>query len=67
VTTTEAIVSDLEGCERLEQQQEQHGLGRADTKYVAHPVFAYFVRPRRNAPRRLGARFRLMTFDKQVQ
>jgi hypothetical protein len=34
VTTTEAIVSDLEGCVRLEQQQEQHGLGRADTKYV---------------------------------
>jgi hypothetical protein len=34
VTTTEAIVSDLEGGERLEQQQEQHGLGRADTKYV---------------------------------
>ena len=34
VTTTEAIVSDLEGCERLEQQQEQHGLGRADKKYV---------------------------------
>ena len=32
VTTTEAIVSDLEGCQRLEQQQEQHGLGRADTK-----------------------------------
>ncbi|MBM4026126.1 MAG: transposase, partial [Planctomycetes bacterium] len=26
VTTTEAIVSDLEGCVRLEQQQEQHGL-----------------------------------------
>jgi hypothetical protein len=34
VTTTEAIVSDLEGCVRLEQQQEEHGLGRADTKYV---------------------------------
>ena len=34
VTTTEAMVSDLEGCVRLEQQQEQHGLGRADTKYV---------------------------------
>jgi hypothetical protein len=34
VTTTEAIASDLDGCERLEQQQEQHGLGRADTKYV---------------------------------
>jgi len=34
VTTTEAIVSDLEGGERLEQQQEEHGLGRADTKYV---------------------------------
>jgi hypothetical protein len=34
VTTTEAIVSDLEGCRRLEQQQERHGLGRADTKYV---------------------------------
>jgi len=34
VTTTEAIVSDLEGRERLEQQQEQHGLGRADTLYV---------------------------------
>jgi hypothetical protein len=34
VTTTEAIVSDLEGCVRLEQQQEQHGLGRADKKYV---------------------------------
>ena len=34
VTTTEAIVSDLEGRERVEQQQEQHGLGRADTLYV---------------------------------
>lgn len=34
VTTTEAIVSDLEGAVRLEQQQEEHGLGRADTKYV---------------------------------
>lgn len=34
VTTTEAIASDLEGGERLEQQQEAHGLGRADTKYV---------------------------------
>jgi len=34
VTTTEAITSDLEGGERLEEQQEQHGLGRADTKYV---------------------------------
>lgn len=34
VTTTEAIVSDLEGRERLERQQEQHGLGRADTSYV---------------------------------
>ncbi len=34
VTTTEAITSDLEGCERLEQQQQEHGLGRADTKYV---------------------------------
>lgn len=34
VTTTEAIASDLDGCERLEQQQEQRGLGRADTKYV---------------------------------
>lgn len=34
VTTTEAIVSDLEGGERLEQRQEEHGLGRADTKYV---------------------------------
>jgi len=34
VTTTEAITSDLEGCQRLEQQQEQHGLGRADRTYV---------------------------------
>ncbi len=34
VTTTEAIVSDLEGRERLEQQQEKQGLGRADTLYV---------------------------------
>jgi hypothetical protein len=34
VTTTEAIASDLDGCERLECQQEQHGLGRADVKYV---------------------------------
>ncbi|MCU0918184.1 MAG: transposase [Planctomycetes bacterium] len=34
VTTTEAIISDLEGCERLEQQQEEHGLGRAATKYT---------------------------------
>lgn len=34
ITTTEAIASDLDGCERLEQQQEEHGLGRADVKYV---------------------------------
>jgi hypothetical protein len=34
VTTTKAIVSDLEDRERLEQPQEQHGLGRADTSYV---------------------------------
>lgn len=34
VTTTEAIASDLDGRERLEGQQEQHGLGRADTLYV---------------------------------
>jgi len=34
VTTTAAIASDLEGRARLEQQQEQHGLGRADTLYV---------------------------------
>jgi hypothetical protein len=34
VTTTAAITSDLEGCARLEQQQEERGLGRADTKYV---------------------------------
>jgi hypothetical protein len=34
VTTTEAIVSDLEGRERVEQQQEKQGLGRADTLYV---------------------------------
>jgi hypothetical protein len=34
VLTTEAISSDLDGRERLEQQQEQHGLGRADTLYV---------------------------------
>ncbi len=30
VTTTEAIASDLEGRARLERQQEEHGLGRAD-------------------------------------
>lgn len=34
VTTTEAIVSDLEGRARVEHQQEQQGLGRADTLYV---------------------------------
>jgi len=34
VTTTEAIISDLEGRRRVEQQQEEHGLGRADTLYV---------------------------------
>lgn len=34
ITTTEAIASDLDGCERLERQQEEHGLGRADVKYV---------------------------------
>ncbi len=34
VTTTEAIASDLDGRARLEQQQEQHGLGRADELYV---------------------------------
>lgn len=34
ITTTEAIASDLDGGERLERQQEEHGLGRADVKYV---------------------------------
>jgi len=34
ITTTEAIASDLDGRERLEQQQEEHGLGRADELYV---------------------------------
>jgi len=34
VTTTEAIASDLDGRARLEQQQEQQGLGRADELYV---------------------------------
>jgi transposase len=34
ITTTEAIASDLDGRERVERQQEQHGLGRADTLYV---------------------------------
>ncbi len=34
VTTTEAIASDLDGRERLEQQQQQHGLDRADILYV---------------------------------
>ena len=34
VTTTEAITSDLEGRERLEEQQETQGLGRADVLYV---------------------------------
>jgi hypothetical protein len=34
VTTTKAIASDLEGRERLETQQETHGLGRADVLYV---------------------------------
>jgi len=34
VTTTEAIASDLDGRVRLERQQEQHGLGRADELYV---------------------------------
>jgi hypothetical protein len=33
-TTTEAIASDLDGRKRVERQQEQHGLGRADTLYV---------------------------------
>ena len=34
VTTTEAIASDLDGRARLERQQQEHGLGRADTLYV---------------------------------
>jgi hypothetical protein len=34
VTTTEAIASDLDGRERLEQQQQLHGLGQADTLFV---------------------------------
>jgi hypothetical protein len=34
VTTTEAIASDLDGRVRLERQQEQHGLGRAEELYV---------------------------------
>lgn len=34
ITTTEAIASDLDGRERLEQQQQEHGLGHADELYV---------------------------------
>ena len=34
VTTTEAIASDMDGRRRVEQQQEEHGLGVADTLYV---------------------------------
>jgi hypothetical protein len=34
ITTTEAIASDLDGRERLEQQQQEHGLGPADVMYV---------------------------------
>ncbi len=34
VTTTEAIASDLDGRVRLEQQQEEQGLGRAEELYV---------------------------------
>ena len=36
VTTPEAMASDLDGRERLEQQQEEeeHGLGRAEVEYV---------------------------------
>jgi len=34
VTTTKAIVRDLEDRERLEQPQGQHGLGHPDTSYV---------------------------------
>jgi hypothetical protein len=34
VTTTEAIASDLDGRERLEQQQEERGLGRAEVLYA---------------------------------
>jgi hypothetical protein len=34
ITTTEAIASDLDGGRRVEQQQDQHGLGRADVLYV---------------------------------
>jgi len=34
ITTTEAIASDLDGRRRLEHQQEEHGLGRADVQYA---------------------------------
>lgn len=34
VTTTEAITSDMQGRRELEQQQQKHGLGAADTCYV---------------------------------
>jgi hypothetical protein len=34
ITTTEAIASDLDGRERLERQQQEHGLGCADELYV---------------------------------
>ncbi len=34
ITTTEAIASDLDGRRRLEQQQQEHGLGCADELYV---------------------------------
>ena len=34
ITTTEAIASDKDGRQRVEQQQQEHGLGVADTLYV---------------------------------
>ncbi len=45
ITTTEAIARDLDGRVRLEQQQEQHGLGRAaegdtDSAYVTDDTLA---------------------------
>ena len=78
VTTTEAITSDLEGAERVEQQQEEHGLGRADKKhvdsaYVTEQTLAQAVAegreligPARPTPKTRGKGFTTEEFDISV-
>ena len=75
VTTTEAIASDLDGRVRLERQQDQHGLGRAEELYVdsayvtddtlvqAHEEGRPLLGPARPSGKPRGQRFPVEQFD----